>query len=261
MQLIIAILSNAGGSGKTTLAAHLGYLLSQKNLKVGLIDLDPQGSLALFCGQPHIEVDHSLVSVLKEDFKGNWPFIPCWEQATDKVGLVQGGMGLTHSSNELVLHNRGAYLLADRLTDFPLSHDVLLLDCPATLGPLTLLALTACTHILIPIQMEPKPVEGSAKFLEWYFSNSRQLRLNPIPEVLGFIPNRYDKTQAVSRRILADLPEQLSKMGIATFPFIRKSTEFVNASGAGLPLPLYRPAHKASKDFAPIVEAILGLRK
>ena len=116
---------------------------------------------------PNLNKD--IIDYLKEDFKGNWPLVSCWKDKTDYVSVCQGGMTLTQTADELVLHKRGAYLLEDCLLDYPLNHDLVIFDCPATLGPLVLIALTACTHILVPVQVEPKSIQGSARLLEWYY--------------------------------------------------------------------------------------------
>ena len=259
MQSRIAVISNAGGSGKTTLSVHIAYEMSLYGLSVGLIDLDPQGSLSLFCGLQQPEPEGTLTSVLKNDFAGKWPLVHCWSESTNNVEVIQGGMILTRVSDEMVLHRRGAYLLGDCLKDYPLTHDLLLLDCPATLGPLTLLALSACTHILVPVQLEPKSIQGSAKLLEWVYHQSKQLRLEPQPQILGFVPNQYDPRRATHRQILEDLPTQLDQLGIHCFPAVRDSAEFINASGQGLPLHLYRHNHPASGDFKEISERIVKL--
>ncbi|MHC5917672.1 MAG: ParA family protein, partial [Nostoc sp.] len=249
MQIRLAVISNAGGSGKTTLSVHLAYDLAKRKYNVALLDLDPQGSLTLFCGLNPPEPEQTLAGVLKDKFDGVWPLTPCWRQYTNNVVVCQGGMVLTQTADELVLHKRGAYLLADCLTDYPLAHDVVIFDCPATLGPLPLMALAACTHIIIPVQLEPKSIQGAAHLLEWYYYHCKYLRLNPTPEILGFVPNQYDVRRSTHRQMLAGLPEQLQHMKIRAFPAIRDSAEFVNASGQGLPLHIYRPSHPAKDDF------------
>lgn len=259
MQVKLGIISNAGGSGKSTLAVHLAYAIAQQRQKVTLMDLDPQGSLTLFCGLSPPEPNETLSAVLKDDFRGNWPLISCWRDNTDYVSVCQGGMTLTQTADELVLHKRGAYLLEDCLSDYPLSQELIIFDCPATLGPLVLLALTACTHLLIPVQVEPKSIQGAARLLEWYYFHCRHLRLNPYPEILGFVPNQYNKNRAAHRQILTALPQQLESLEIPMFPAIRESAEFVNASGIGLPLHIHRPTHLANKDFNPIVSSLLQI--
>ncbi len=259
MQIRLAVISNAGGSGKTTLSVHLAYELAKRKHSVALMDLDPQGSLTLFCGLTPPEPEQTLAAVLKDKFDGAWPLVNCWGDYTDKVVICQGGMVLTQTSDELVLHKRGAYLLADCLTDSPLEHDLIVFDCPATLGPLPLMALAACTHIVIPVQLEPKSIQGAAHLLEWYYHHCKHLRLKPVPEILGFVPNQYDSRRATNRQMLTNLPEQLEQMGIRVFPPIRDSAEFVNASGQGLPIHLYRPSHPAKDDFKEIATNLVSL--
>lgn len=259
MQIRLAVISNAGGSGKTTLSVHLAYELALHKYNVALFDLDPQGSLTLFCGLQSPEPEQTLASILKDNFNGNWPLINCWDKHTDKVVICQGGMILTETADELVLHKRGAYLLADCLTDNPLQQDLIIFDCPATLGPLPLIALTACTHILIPVQLEPKSIQGAAHLLEWYYYHCKHLRLKPAPQILGFVPNQYDQRRASHRQILTSLPLQLQEMDIHAFPPIRDSAEFINASGQGLPIHLYRPIHSAKDDFKAIVTSVISL--
>lgn len=259
MQIRLAVISNAGGSGKTTLSVHLAYDLAKRKYNVALLDLDPQGSLTLFCGLNPPEPEQTLAGVLKDKFDGVWPLTPCWRQYTNNVVVCQGGMVLTQTADELVLHKRGAYLLADCLTDYPLAHDVVIFDCPATLGPLPLMALAACTHIIIPVQLEPKSIQGAAHLLEWYYYHCKYLRLNPTPEILGFVPNQYDVRRSTHRQMLAGLPEQLQHMKIRAFPAIRDSAEFVNASGQGLPLHIYRPSHPAKDDFKETISHLVTL--
>lgn len=261
MQVRLAIISNAGGSGKTTLATHLAISLATSGHSVALLDLDPQGSLTLFCGQEIPEPNETIASVLRDDFSGKWPIVRCWGSHTDKIDLVQGGMPLTQTADELVLHKRGAYLLADCMQDYPLEHDLVIFDCPATLGPLPLMTLPAATHIIVPVQLEPKSIQGAAHLLEWYYHNCRQLRLKPSPEIMGFVPCQYDGKRASHRNLLSALPAQLESMNIKMFPAIRNSSEFINASGEGLPLHLYRKLHPAVKDFKPIAQQLVKLIK
>ncbi|MGK7872716.1 MAG: ParA family protein [Xenococcaceae cyanobacterium] len=261
MQVRLAVISNAGGSGKTTLSVHLAYSLSYRGFKVALMDLDPQGSLTLFCGLNQPEPEHTLAAVLKDDFDGNWPLMTCWSDYNSDVVICQGGMILTQTADELVLHKRGAYLLGDCLTDYPLEQDLVIFDCPATLGPLPLMALAASTHIVVPVQLEPKSVQGAAHLLEWYYFHCRHLRLKPEPEIFGFVPFQYDKRRAAHRQILKSLPEQLAQMNISIFGAIRNSAEFVNASGVGLPLHLYRPSHPALNDFKKIASELASVMR
>jgi chromosome partitioning protein len=135
----------------------------------------------------------------------------------------------------------------------------MIFDCPATLGPLPLMALAASTHIIIPVQLEPKSIQGAAHLLEWYYYHCKHLRLKPTPEILGFVPNQYDARRAAHRQMLAALPSQLEQMNIHAFSEIRDSAEFVNASGQGLLLAIHRPSHQAKDDFKEIASKLAAL--
>ncbi len=258
-QIVIAILANAGGVGKSTLATHLAWELGERKYKTVVIDLDPQRSLDVFCGLSEVDADSSTVNVLSKDFKGNWNTVPGWEKS--KVEICQGHPALADIANDLVIRKRGEYVLADRLKKYPLSHDVVILDCPATLGMLNVNAIAAATHLLVPLQLEMKAIAGSAELVEWSITTSEELQLEPRPPILGFVPSMYNDAIAMHRQYLKQLPEIAQELGIKLYPEIRASNEFKNASAHGLPLQKYRPRHPACKDFKIIVDDLVKLIK
>lgn len=257
-QIRLAILSNAGGSGKTTLTTHLTYLLAKKKLGVVTFDLDPQASVTLFAGLPKPQPEQTISEILKNDrFTGDWHLQKIWADKVKNAYICQGDINLVKTINELVLHDRGVYLLDDKLTDYPLNHDFIIFDCPATLGPLSTIAVTAATHIIIPIQVEPKSTGGASKLLEWLYERFRALRLKPEPKILGILPNQYDSKRAIHRTLLEELKPLLVQLQIPCFEPIRFSTEFPNASAVGLPIHLYRPKHPACGDFDSLVNQLI----
>ena len=265
-QVRVAILSNAGGSGKTTTTVHVAYELGRRGISVVLFDLDPNQSLQLFTGVDPGD-SYTIADILPDlkNFDGHYPLIPCWTEHTDKVDLIPGGgQDLIRLSSELVINKRGAYLLADCLEDYPLSHQVYLYDCPATIGAMTSAALAAATHILVPIQSEPKAANGASLMLQWFYEEIDNLRLRPAPEILGVIINRHEQTWSYSREIEEGVPGKLAEQGIHTFSTVREYADFMNASSYGIPLQIYRPGHQkgsSTKGFAEIAEEISSLLK
>jgi len=258
-QIVLSILSNAGGVGKTTLAVHIAYSLGKRGLSVLMIDLDPQRSLDVFCGLQPAEAPNTLTNVLSKDFKGDWSYVPVWSES--KIDVCQGHPLLAEMANELVIRKRGEYTLADRLKSYPVPHNLIILDCPATLGMLNTNALAASTHVLVPVQLEMKAISGAAELIEWCINTSDELQLDPKPTVLGFVPSIYDEKVAMHRQYLEQLPEIAQRLQVKLYPKVRNSNEFKNASAYGQPLQKYRPKHPATKDFKQITDDLVALIK
>jgi len=263
MPTTIAILSNAGGTGKSTLCANLAYSLAKKkNLKIALFDLDPQGALNLFCGKLLKSEEESIAKVLNPDFRGDYHFKACWEEYGVNVDLCQSDQeSLLNTYERLASHPRGAYQLADHFNDYTLPHDLVLLDCPGTLGKASLLALAAATHILISFQPEPKSILAIGNLINHYLIQCKELRLKPYPPILGLVPSQYRKEQTIHRQTLEQLPQALMNQGFdyKIYQPVRFSYEFPNSSEYGIPLIVHRPGHPAINDFQPIVNDILNL--
>jgi chromosome partitioning protein len=257
--LTISILANAGGVGKSTLAVHLAYAVSRAGFDVTLLDLDPQHSLDRFCGLAPAEVERSLVEVLgRKDFKGNWHLVPAW---SGEIQVGQSHIELAQVSSDLATRRRGSYTLSDRLRHHPLECDLVIIDCPATLGMLCENALAASSSLLIPVQLEPKSMGGAADLVAWCINASNELELEPRPKIQGIVPSIYNKEAAIHRQYLEQLPAIAAQLDIKVYPPIRYSKEFVNCSAYGLPLQQYRPGHPAVDDFQAIAHDLLSLLK
>jgi chromosome partitioning protein len=274
-QIRLTIASNAGGSGKTTVATHLAYAVGAKGYKVTLIELDQNGSLCIFARLTPALMEQSIASVFKKAFTGNYPLVPLWAEHLSTVTAIQGGKFLEESIAEIYNYSRRHYTLKDKLEDFPLNSDLIIFDTPASLEPMGLIALAACTHVLVPIKPEYKDTGSFAGFLDWFYSKVDDLRLKPQPEILGFVPTRVDLYDVGAHRDILGLdkkgklrtdidpektlPYLIEQMGIHCFPFIRESNYYLKASGSGLPLNLYRPGCDAAEDFKPIVSSLIKL--
>ncbi|MDV2998060.1 MAG: Sporulation initiation inhibitor protein Soj [Chroococcidiopsis sp. SAG 2025] len=255
--LILSIETNAGGVAKSTISYNLAYEIAVRGYSVALLDIDPNESLTLFCGLEKVAAPGTMADVYDSEFKGDWPLSAAWQSKIDKIQVCRGGKQLHQTIRTIAKDLRGAYLLSDRLSDYPLPHDFVIIDCPATLEPLPLTALAASTHVLIPIQPEYKASQGAAAMIEWYYYNCKQLRLRPTPKILGMVPTRWKSDWGAHRSIVEELPIVCQNLGIQYFNPIRESADILNASGRGLPLGIYRPGKGAREDFQPIVNALI----
>jgi chromosome partitioning protein len=271
-QIRICVASNAGGSGKTTSSVHLAYGLAKQGYKVTIIELDVSGSLMTFTGLDEPNPDHSLATVFQPEFTGEYPLIPIWQEYLDGVTVIQGGEPVQKAIREINRSDRGVYILKDRLDDFPLDADVVILDTPASLETMAPIGLAASTHVLSPIKPETKDVEGFAGFIKWYNQQIRNLRLQPKPEFIGFLPMRVRLDMAMHRNILGldnkgkartdldraeTLPGVIEGMGIQCFPYVKESSFYINASFSRLPVGLYRPKADAVQDFDAVIASVI----
>jgi chromosome partitioning protein len=257
--ITISILANAGGVGKSTLAVHLAYEVSRHGFSVAILDLDPQHSLDRFCGLQPSDPEQSMAQILgSKNFTGDWHLVPAWD---GQVKVSQSHIELAQVSRDLATQRRGSYKLSDHLRNYPIPCDLVVLDCPATLGMLCENALSSSNLILVPVQLEPKSIGGAADLVSWCIIASNDLQLEPRPIIQGIVPSIYNKDAAIHRQYLDQLPDIASQLDIQVYPPIRYSKELVNASAYGLPLQKYRPGHPACKDFEAIAHDLITLLK
>lgn len=258
-------MSNSGGVGKTTLAVNLAYQLARLHQRVAIFGCDPNGSLTLFCGlEDPPDAKNTLDYVLRQEFTGDYPLFPVWPEHLKGVEACLGGLILTDTAQRLVLSKRGEYLLADKLEDYPLDHDIIIYDCPGTIEQIHTVTLAASTHILLTLKPEDKDIDAVAKLLNWIYESRQALRLQPKPEILGVVPNGF-KDRAMHRDNLGlsniegieSLPDILQQLGIPMFPVIKDSAYIANAAAAGLPLGIYRPGEVINGIYQKIATAVL----
>ncbi|MEL6382682.1 MAG: ParA family protein [Cyanobacteria bacterium J06626_18] len=256
MQVVLSILSRAGGVGKTTIASNVFYELGAAGIATCLIDLDPNFSLASFIGLAPVEQSESVAQMFDPSFDGDYPFQDAWD--TSKCAFIQGHESMGVISDNLKSRRRSEYVIADRFRKYPLPHEVIILDCPGTQSAMTTAALAASTHILLPVQLEVK-IATTPSLITWCFKTSEELFLEPPPQILGIVPNNYDKSGTVHRQCIEQLPSIADGLGVRLFEAIPTSKEIINAAMTGLPLKKHRPGHPANKRFKQIADAVKEL--
>lgn len=262
----VAVMSNAGGTGKSTATVNVAYHLARLGKTVCMLGCDPNGSLTLFTGLLDPDDSETLDRVLTPDFNGKWPLFPVWRDRIVGIDACLGGLVLIEAAKRIDKESRGSYLLADALEDAPLPHDVVLIDCPGTIERYHEVALSASTDVLMVIRPVDKDVDAGFKLLDWIYRTRKNLRLRPSPEVLGVCINGYRKDLAMHRDNMGDDPERslplaLESMQIPMFPPIRETAHLANASANGLPLGVWRPGEDANESFVAIAKAIIDLEK
>jgi len=244
---VIAIFNQAGGVMKTSLTMNLGYHLHLKKHKVLLIDMDPQASLTTFMGlEPHEEEEIISSSILNEETE-----LPI-HRNLHGMDLIPANITLSAVELQLASVMAREVRLKQALEPIKNQYDFILIDCPPSLGVLSILSLTAATHVLIPIQTHFKAFKGT----ELLLNTIKQVRkhVNPKLAIAGVVPTLYSNASQ-DKIILEALQQQLSPIA-QIFPAIPRATAFADAAMNLQPLAVYAPKHPAIAVLNHIAQGI-----
>lgn len=247
MSKIIAVFNQAGGVAKTTLTMNLGYQLAQRGHRVLLVDLDPQASLTTFMGLESYDLEHIIADALLDE-EGELPI----HRDLHGMDLVPANLNLSAVEIQLASVMAREIRLKQALESVRLDYDYIAIDCPPSLGVLSILGLTAATHVLVPVQTHFKAFKGVELLLDTIAKVRK--RVNPTLAIAGFIPTLYANASQ-DRQILAALQEQVSTLA-TVFPPVPRATAFADAAMSLQPLGVYSSRHPAVAILEKIAEGL-----
>ena len=246
---VLAIANQKGGVAKTTTVASLGVALVELGHKVLLVDLDPQACLTFSLGIDPEDLEDSVHQVLT---KGQDPreVIVTTE---DGVDLLPATIELARCEADLLTRTGREYVIRGSLEDLG-EYDWVLLDCPPSLGVLTVAALTAATGVLIPLQCETLSHRGVGQLLDTVYDV--RMFTNRDLEVWGVLPTLFDGRTNHSRAVLDNI-SQTYELEVVTPP-IPKSIRFAEAPAAGRSILATARTNKGADAYREVAQSLVA---
>lgn len=239
MARVIAFANQKGGVAKTTTTLSIGVALAERGRRVLAIDLDPQGALTYSAGADPDALDETINDVLVRKLPIDKVIL------TREIDIAPSNIDLAGAEAVLFAKTGREFALERALRDITGRYDYILIDCPPSLGILTINGLTAAQEVLIPLQCEALSHRGVGQLLET-LQDIRRFT-NPHLEIAGVIPTLYDGRSKHAQLVLADVG---ARYGVEVLePPVRRTIRFAEAVQAGRSILAYAPNHPASEAY------------
>ncbi len=245
---IIAMTNQKGGVGKTTSTVNLGAGLSKLKKKVLLIDLDPQAHLTHSMGAKGDEIKKTVYDLLRNEAKVEDALIE-----KNGIHLIPSTRAMAGAEFELAGIAGRELLLKESLGNLT-GYDYILLDCPPSLGILTLNALTTANKIYIPVQTEYLALQGMSQLLD--VVEIVRKRLNKKITISGIIATRFTKRKVLNQDAINNLQQHFGDLLFNTF--IRENIALAEAPSAGKTIFDYKAESHGAEDYLALSKEVLG---
>jgi chromosome partitioning protein len=251
----IAIFNQKGGVGKTTTNINLAACLAIKGKKVLILDIDPQGNTTSGIGVSKKNLDKTVYNILvDQDFDPNEAVI---QTIVPNLDLIPASVDLAGAEVELVSMKGRETSLKKGLDKIRHKYDYIFIDCPPSLGLLTINSLTAVDSVLIPIQCEFYALEGVSQLVSTIELVKKSL--NPRLSVQGVILSMFDGRTNLSVQVVQEVKKYFGSKVYTTV--IPRNVRLAEAPSYGMPITEYDPKSKGAEAYMDFAEEFLELEE
>ncbi|RMD74980.1 MAG: ParA family protein [Bacteroidetes bacterium] len=245
MAIIISMLNHKGGVGKTTSAINIGAGMVELGKRVLLIDLDPQANLTVSLGVPRQRY------TIYEALRGESELVPY--TVKDGLDVVISTLDLSGAEMELINEAGREFILRELFEPIKEDYDYIIIDCPPSLGLLTLNALTSSDYVIIPLQTEFLALQGLAKIKQ--VIDKVRFRLNKKLEIAGVIATMYDSRKVLNRDVVETIRKYFGEKVFDTL--IRDNVALAEAPAQRKDIFAYSPKSSGAEDYLNLCKEIL----
>jgi len=250
MGYILSLANQKGGVGKTTTTVSLAAYLGKKKKKVLVIDLDPQGNATSGLGIDKGDLETTIYDVLINDVSITDAL---YESSADNVDICPTNINLAGAEIELVNTMSREQVLKNALKPVKGKYDYIIIDCPPSLGILTINSLTASDGIIIPIQGEYYALEGLTQLIDTV--NIVKKKLNKNISILGVVLTMFDKRTQLTRQVQEEVGNYFGDKVFKTV--IPRNVRLAEAPSHGVAIAYYDKSSKGAKAYEALATEVI----